>query len=65
MKGLELIAWILVIIGGINWGLIGIGGPGLNVIAMFFGMSIIARLIYLIVGISAIYLIYLKFSKKA
>lgn len=64
MKYLGTIAWILVMIGAINWGLVGLGGNGLNLVAMIFGDSILARLVYLLVGVSAVYLIYLKFAKK-
>lgn len=55
------ISWILVVIGGINWLLIGI--LNLNVVSMIFGESIIARLIYILVGLGACYLIYAKFQK--
>lgn len=64
MKMLGTVAWILVMIGAINWGLVGLGGNGLNLVAMIFGDSILARLVYLLVGASAVYLLYLKFAKK-
>jgi len=59
---LSYISWILVIIGGINWLLIGL--INLNVVSMIFGDSIIARLIYILVGLGACYLIYEKFQKS-
>ncbi len=58
---LGLISWILVIIGGINWLLIGLFN--LNIVSMIFGESIIARIVYIIVGLGACYLIYAKFQK--
>jgi uncharacterized membrane protein YuzA (DUF378 family) len=58
---LGLISWILVIIGGINWLLIGL--LNLNIVSMIFGESIIARIIYILVGLGACYLIYAKFKK--
>lgn len=61
-KMLGFISWILVIIGGINWLLIGL--IGLNIVSMIFGASIIARLIYIIIGLGACYLIYLKVQNK-
>lgn len=52
MKGLHVIAWILLIIGGLNWGLVGLNADW-NVVA-FFGDSI-ARIVYVLVGLSALY----------
>lgn len=66
MKGLSLwglIALILVLIGGINWLLIGLFN--INVIAGIFGPGLFGRLIYIIVGIAAIYLIYLMYIDKS
>lgn len=57
-----LISWILVIIGGINWLLIGL--INLNVVSMIFGETIIARVIYILVGLGACYMIYAKMQKK-
>lgn len=55
MKALNAIALTLVIIGAINWGLIGIFG--LDVVALLFGgaSSMISRIIYTLVGIAGIW----------
>lgn len=57
MSALDWIAWVLVIIGGLNWGLVGIFKWDL--VAAIFGGSTtaIARIIYTLVGLSALYLI--------
>ena len=57
MKIANIIAFILLVIGGINWLLIGIFG--FDVVAAVFGagLSIVASIIYILVGLSAIYLI--------
>ena len=52
---LDLIAVILVIIGGLNWGLVGLLNFDL-VAAIFGAMSVLARIIYILVCLSAIYL---------
>ncbi len=49
------IALILVVIGGINWGLVGLFN--LNLVAAIFGDSIIATIIYVLVALAALYLI--------
>lgn len=54
MKTLDIIALILVIIGAINWGLIGFFG--FDLVAMLFGtMSSFTRVIYALVGIAGLY----------
>ena len=56
MKIIDKIALALVIIGAINWGLIGIFN--FNLVDTIFGaMSIISRIIYILVGISGLWLL--------
>lgn len=53
---LKIIAYILVIVGAINWGLIGFFG--FDLVASLLGdMSFLTRTIYALVGISAIILL--------
>lgn len=55
-KVLDCIALTIVIIGAINWGLIGL--LDFNLVASIFGsMSLISRIIYAAVGICGLYLI--------
>jgi uncharacterized protein len=45
---------ILVVIGGLNWGLVGFFG--FNLVSFIFGnMSLVSRIIYALIGLSAIY----------
>lgn len=54
---LSLLATILIIIGGLNWGLVGLFQ--LDLVALIFGsMSILTRIVYVIVGVSAVYAIF-------
>ncbi|GMQ56132.1 DUF378 domain-containing protein [Vallitalea sediminicola] len=54
-RGIDIVALILVIIGAINWGLIGFFEFDL-VAAIFGGMYTIAsRIVYALVGIAGIY----------
>lgn len=63
MEMVELIAIILVIVGGVNWGLVGL--IDLDLVAAIFGkMTLISKLIYDLVGLSALYVAYTKFAKK-
>ena len=61
MKILHMIAFLLVIVGALNWGIIGIGGfanfDG-NVVKMLLGsFPMIERLVYVLVGLSALVLL--------
>lgn len=62
MKVIDTIALILIIIGAINWGLIGIFNFNL-VEAIFGAMSMITRIIYSLVGIAGLWGIKLLFNK--
>ncbi|MBU0570697.1 MAG: DUF378 domain-containing protein [Candidatus Omnitrophica bacterium] len=54
MKALNVIALILVIVGGLNWGLV--GALNFDLVAAIFGvMSVLSRIVYGLVGIAAIY----------
>ena len=54
MKIIDKIALVLIIIGAINWGLIGLFK--FNLVEMIFGdMTAIARIIYALVGISGLW----------
>ena len=54
MKSLHMVAMILLIVGGLNWGLVGLFGFDL-VAAIFGAGETITRIIYDLVGLSAIY----------
>lgn len=63
MKIIDNIALILIIIGAINWGLIGIFN--FNLVDTIFGtMSAISRIIYTLVGISGLWGIKLLFTNN-
>ena len=58
---LRIISYILVIIGAINWGLIGFFGYDL--VASIFGeMSLLSRIVYSLVGVSAIILLFVNWD---
>ena len=54
LSGLDWVALILVIIGGLNWGLVAV--LDLDLVAAIFGdMTAVARVVYGLVGLSALY----------
>ncbi|WP_373899098.1 DUF378 domain-containing protein [Haloimpatiens sp. FM7315] len=54
MRTLDTIALLFVIVGAVNWGLIGFFGYDL-VAALFGSLSAVTRIIYAIVGVAGLY----------
>ena len=54
LRGIDLVAVVLVVIGGLNWGLVGLFSFDL-VQAILGGVPILARLVYILVGLAAVY----------
>lgn len=61
-SALDWICLILVIVGGLNWGLIGAFSFDL-VKAIFGGIPMLVTIIYDLVGLAALYMIYYLFRK--
>lgn len=56
--GLMKLAWALVIIGALNWLLVGVF-DGWDLVAWIFGAgSFLSRIIYILVGLSGLYLLF-------
>ena len=54
MKKLDLLAVILLIVGGLNWGLV--GAANFDLVAALFGAGTpLARIVYVLVGLAAVY----------
>ncbi len=63
MKITTLIAFILTIVGALNWLLIGIFA--FDLVAFLFGtMSVLTRIVYSLVGVSALWMIFIAFVYK-
>jgi len=54
MKKLDVAAAVLLVIGGINWGVVGLTGSDL-VGTLFGQLSPLSRAVYLVVGLAALY----------
>ena len=62
MNTLDWIAYVLVFLGGINWGLIGIADT--NLVEMVLGAGNITNIVYILIGLSALYMFFSKCMKK-
>jgi uncharacterized membrane protein YuzA (DUF378 family) len=51
-KWAHLVAMVLVVIGGLAWGILGLFG--VNIVAAIFGKGVVANVIYTLVGIAAV-----------
>jgi uncharacterized membrane protein YuzA (DUF378 family) len=58
MKALEWIALILVIVGGLNWGLVGL--LNYNLVTAIFGDGTLTNIIYDLVGLAAIWVAFMS-----
>lgn len=62
MNIITTLSMVLVIVGGLNWGLVGL--LNFDLVAAIFGdMSLISKLVYSLVGLSAIVLLVGLISK--
>jgi len=56
-NAVDMAAHILVIIGGINWGLVGL--VNFNLVQTIFGsVPVLQQIVYVLVGLSALYMVY-------
>lgn len=57
MKSLDITAVALLIVGGLNWGLV--GAANFDLVAALFGpMSALSRIVYILVGAAALYRLF-------
>lgn len=63
MNALNKIALLLTIIGGLNWGLVGVAN--FNLVTFLFGASILTNIVYILVGLSALVLIFAHTADKS
>ena len=61
LSALDWLAIILVIVGGLNWGLVGVFNFDL-VKTIFGDMSLLSRIVYILVGVSAVYVLGISFK---
>lgn len=63
MKSLDKLALLLLVIGGLNWGLVGL--LNFDLVATLLGqMSLLSRVVYILVGVSALVVGIKMLSKK-
>ena len=54
-KGLHMVAFVLLVVGGLNWGLWGL--LNINLVEMLLGLwPMVVKVVYILVGLSAVYI---------
>ena len=62
MSTVGWLAWVLVVVGAINWGLI--GAANLNMLETIVGSGSLAQVVYILVGLGGLYMLWGAVSKK-
>lgn len=57
LRRLEPLALFLVIVGALNWGILGITGGETNVLAEIFGTGTFTDVVYTVIGVGGLFLI--------
>lgn len=61
--GLDFWAWFLVVIGALNWGLVGL--LNVNFVELILGTwPFLVQVVYILVGLSGVYYLYTYWTKK-
>jgi uncharacterized membrane protein YuzA (DUF378 family) len=60
---LDTVAMVLLVIGGLNWGLVGL--LNMDLVKLLLGsIPLLQQLVYIVVGLCALYVLYAEFMKK-
>jgi uncharacterized membrane protein YuzA (DUF378 family) len=63
MSTMDMVVWALIVIGGLNWGLV--GAFDFNLVSSIFGAgSTLEMIIYIIIGLAAVWSLVSMFTKS-
>lgn len=62
MNSIDWVAWTLVVVGALNWGLM--GAAHLNLVEAIVGAGALSQVVYILVGVSGLYMLWMALSKK-
>lgn len=63
MKSVDWVAWVLVVVGALNWGFIGLAN--LNFVEIIFGIgTALTQFVYILVGLGGLYMLWTALGKK-
>lgn len=62
MSSVDWVAWVLVVVGALNWGLLGV--TNLNLVGSILGTSALTQVVYILVGLAGLYMVWMALGKK-
>ncbi len=62
MSSVDWVAWVLVVVGAVNWGLVGVAR--LNLVETIFGLGTLTQVVYILVGLGGLYMLWTALGKK-
>lgn len=61
MSSLQMLSWVVVTIGALNWGLVGLAG--VDLVQMLFGTwPMLVQIVYILVGLAGVYSVWGMFT---
>ncbi len=61
MSTVDWVAWVFVVVGAMNWGLLGIAS--INLVEAILGTGALTQVVYILVGLSGLYMVWMALSK--
>lgn len=62
-KELDMVAWLLMVLGALNWGLV--GAFKLDLVQLILGTTpALVQLVYILIGLAGLYGVYMMMNKK-
>lgn len=62
MSSVDWGAWVFVVLGAVNWGLVGVAR--LNLVETILGSGALTQVVYILVGLSGLYMLWTALSKS-
>lgn len=62
MSTLDWVAWVLVVVGALNWGLVALK---YNLVEMLFGVGVLTTWVYGLVGLAGLYFVWMALTKSS
>ena len=62
MSQVDWVAWVFVVLGAVNWGLLGVSR--INLVESLVGTGALAQVVYILIGLSGVYVLWMALSKK-
>jgi uncharacterized membrane protein YuzA (DUF378 family) len=62
MTTVDWVAWVLVVVGALNWGLLGVAN--VNLVETIVGTGSLTQVVYILVGLAGLYMVWAVLGKK-